>query len=107
LGTDGGRVIGTVADASGKPFAGAQVILAPKGDGRSLSSNYRIVASDDNGAFDLRGIPPGDYQLFAFEDIEDHAWLNSEFMGANMGTEVTIVPNTRGTIQLPLIPEKR
>ena len=107
MGTDGGRVIGTVADASGKPFAGAQVVLAPKGDRRNRPDQYRVSSSDEDGAFDLRGIPPGDYQLFAFEDIEDRAWLNSEFIGANVGTDVTIVPNTRGTIQLPLIPEKR
>jgi hypothetical protein len=107
LGTDGGRVIGTVADASGKPFAGAQVVLAPKGDRRNRPDQFRVSSSDEDGAFDLRGIPPGDYQIFAFEDIEDRAWLNSEFMGATMGTDVTIVPNTRGTIQLPLIPEKR
>jgi hypothetical protein len=107
LGTDGGRVIGTVADASGKPFAGAQVVVVPKGGRRNLPDQYRVSSSDEDGAFDLRGIPPGDYQLFAFEDIEDRAWLNSEFIGTNIGTEVTIVPNTRGTIQLPLIPEKR
>jgi hypothetical protein len=107
LGTDGGRVIGTVADASGKPFAGAQVILAPKWERRNRPDQYRVSSSDEDGAFDLRGIPPGDYQLFAFEDIEDRAWLNSEFIGANVGTDVIIVPNTRGTIQLPLIPEKR
>jgi hypothetical protein len=107
LGTDGGRVIGTVADASGKPFAGAQVVLVPKGGRRNLPDQYRVSSSDEDGAFDLRGIPPGDYQLFAFEDMEDRAWLNSEFIGTNIGTEVTIVPNTRGTIQLPLIPEKR
>jgi hypothetical protein len=107
LGTDGGRVIGTVADASGKPFAGAQVVMAPKGDRRNRPDQYRVSSTDEDGAFDLRGIPPGDYQLFAFEDIEDRAWLNTEFITAFTGTEVTIVPNTRGTIQLPLIPEKR
>jgi hypothetical protein len=109
LGTDGGRIEGTVADAAGKPFAGAQVILAPKGDRRSLSSNYRIAASGEDGKFDLRGIPPGEYQLLALEDVEDRAWLNSEFMGSyqDAGTAVTIVPNARGTITLPLIPEKR
>jgi hypothetical protein len=109
LGTDGGRVIGTVVDAERKPFAGAQVVLVPKGDRRSIASNYRVAGSDEDGNFDLRGIPPGDYQLFAWEDVEDRAWLNSEFVGnyQDVGTAVTIVPNARGTIQLPLIPEKR
>jgi hypothetical protein len=81
--------------------------MAPKGDRRNRPDQYRVSSTDEDGAFDLRGIPPGDYQLFAFEDIEDRAWLNTEFITAFTGTEVTIVPNTRGTIQLPLIPEKR
>jgi Carboxypeptidase regulatory-like domain len=105
LGTDGGHIDGTVADSAGKPFAGAQVVLVPKG----IRSNYRVSNSDEDGMFVLRGIPPGDYQLFAWEDVEDRAWLNSEFMASygDAGTAVTIVPNARGTIQLPLIPEKR
>jgi len=109
LGTDGGRVIGTVADAAGKPFAGAQVVLVPQADRRNLPSNYRVGSSDEEGKFDLRGIPPGEYQFFAFDDIEDLAWLNSEFMGnyRDVGIGVTIVPNARGTIQLPLISAKR
>jgi len=106
LGTDGGHVIGTVADAAGKPFAGSQVVLVPNGDRRSRPDQYRISSSNEDGAFDLRGIPPGEYQLFAFEDIEDRAWLNSEFIGANAGTGVTIVPNVRGSIQLPLITKR-
>jgi len=109
LGTDGGRIDGTVADAAGKPFAGAQVVLVPRGDRRSLTSNYRVANSDEDGRFDLRGIPPGEYQLLALQDVEDRAWLNSEFIGKyqDMGTGVTIVPNARGTIQLPLVSEKR
>lgn len=109
LGTDGGHVIGTVADATGKPFAGAQVVFVPRGDRRNLPSNFRVANSDEDGKFDLPGVPPGDYQLFAWEDVEDRAWLNSEFISSyqDVGTAVTIVPNVRGTITLPLISEKR
>ena len=109
LGTDGGHIDGTVADAAGKPFAGAQVVLVPKGDRRTLSSNYRVSSSDENGKFDLRGIPPGEYQLFAWENVEDRAWLNAEFIAnyQDAATGVMIVANARGTTQLPLIPEKR
>jgi carboxypeptidase family protein len=105
LGTDGGRIEGTVADSAGKPFAGAQVALVPKGNTR----NYRVSSSDEDGKFVLRGIAPGDYLLFAWDDVEDRAWLNSEFMASyqDVGTAVTIVPNARGNIQLNLIPEKR
>jgi hypothetical protein len=105
MGTDGGRIDGTVSDTAGKPFAGAQVVLVPKGN----KLNYRVSSSDEYGMFELRGIPPGEYQLLAWENVEDRAWLNSEFMRnyQDTGTAVTIVPNARGTIQLPLIPDKR
>jgi hypothetical protein len=108
IGADGGRVDGTVADAGGKLFAGAQIVLVPKGERRNRPDQYRVSYSDEDGKFALSGIPPGDYLLFAWENVEDRAWLNSEFVAKyqELGVGATIPANARGSIQLSLIPEK-
>lgn len=109
LGTDGGRIDGAVADSAGKPFAGAQVVLVPNAERRARPDQYRVTSSDEDGKFDLRGIPPGAYQLFAWENVEERAWLNSEFMGKylDLGTAITIAASAHAILQIPLIPEKQ
>ena len=38
------------------------------------------VSSDQNGHFDLKSIPPGDYKVFAWEDVEPGIWQDPEFL---------------------------
>jgi hypothetical protein len=109
LGSDGGHIHGTVVDGDAKPFAGAQVALVPTGSRRDRPDQYRVASSNEEGQFDLRGIPPGEYQLFAWENIEERAWLNADFMRSyvDLGTAITIGEKANGTVQIPLIPDKR
>jgi len=109
LGTDGGRIDGTVTETSGHAFAGAQVALVPNAERRNRPDQYRSVSSDEEGKFEIRGIPPGDYQLFAWENAEEHAWLNPEFMMKyfDIGLPVPITAKSSSTVQVPLIPDER
>jgi hypothetical protein len=68
-----------------------------------------VASSNEEGQFDLRGIPPGEYQLYAWENIEERAWLNADFMRSyvDLGTAITIGEKANGTVQIPLIPDKR
>lgn len=108
IGVDGGRMGGTVADANGQAFAGAQVVLVPNVERRDRPDQYRVSASDEDGRFEIRGIPPGQYQIFAWDNVEENAWRSSEFM-TNYWTATPpfVVPsNGVGTIQVPLIPAR-
>jgi hypothetical protein len=89
---DGGHVHGTVVDADAKAFAGARIALVPTGTRRDRPDQYRTASSNEEGQFDLRGIPPGEYQLFAWENVEENAWLNADFMRRflDMGVSITI-----------------
>ena len=109
LGTDGGRITGTVVDPAGKLFAGAQVVLVPTAERRNRPDQYRAVTSDEEGKFDIRGIPPGEYQLFGWENVEERAWLNPEFIANYRDrSAIFMVPaNAVGTVQVPLISETR
>ncbi len=112
LGSDGGRIDGTVTDISGASahaFAGAQVVLVPGAERRGHPDQYRAVSSDEDGRFEIRGIPAGDYQLFAWENVEERAWLNSEFMMKyfDSGLPVPVAAKSSITVQVPVIPEKK
>jgi 5-hydroxyisourate hydrolase-like protein (transthyretin family) len=64
-----GAISGTVADAQGKPIAGATVYAMPKpADGGPLRpfpmlSGGNFSRVDEAGAYKLHGLPPGDYAV--------------------------------------------
>jgi hypothetical protein len=80
LGLDGAQLTGTTLDESGKPVPRASVVLVPDNARRHRPDQYRVALSEPNGAFALRGIPPGEYKLFAWESIEKNAYLNADFI---------------------------
>jgi hypothetical protein len=63
---NGGEVSGSVRDGNGDPARGATVQLWPaEGEGA------KTVKSDENGVFQFIGLPPGDYRVAAWEDLDD------------------------------------
>ena len=58
---DGATVSGEVRDRSGAPVAGAELRLAPEGDGRRAQK----LTSDPDGWFAFEGVAPGRYALRA------------------------------------------
>jgi protocatechuate 3,4-dioxygenase beta subunit len=63
LSPNAARVTGTVRDAEGKPVPGAAVQICDKDAAIVKSGN-----ADQNGAFDLKGLAPGEYKVFAWAD---------------------------------------
>lgn len=76
----GGRIQGTVSDEDGLPAAGVQVVLVPEPSRRSLHRLYKSVTTDQYGHFDIRGVAPGDYAVFSWEEVESGAWEDPEFL---------------------------
>lgn len=75
LGVGVGEVIGVVQDAKGQPVAGATVTLLPDPLKEEPSGLTRTASSDQNGQFFLSNAAPGDYKLFAWQDVEPLASL--------------------------------
>lgn len=68
-------------DKNQRPVAGAIVALVPQEDGRrNRAMYYRTAVADASGQFTLKGIIPGTYKLFAWDDIEPGAYMDPEFM---------------------------
>jgi hypothetical protein len=106
LGTDGGRLDGIVVDGANQTFAIAQVVLIPDANRRNSPSMFRAVMSGEDGRFTLRGIPPGDYKLFAWQRIEPNAYMNPNYLVGfePLGMPLSILPGSAGTVSVRLIP---
>jgi hypothetical protein len=76
----GARVQGTASDADGLPAAGVWVVLVPDVKHRTQYHLYKSQTTDQYGRFDLRGISPGEYKLFSWEEVELGAWEDPEFL---------------------------
>jgi hypothetical protein len=70
-------VRGTVAGAG----AGVTVVLVPPGAKRRARAEfYRVSLTDQGGKFTLANLPAGEYKLFAWEDVENGAWMDPAFL---------------------------
>jgi Carboxypeptidase regulatory-like domain len=81
VGTRGAVVTGTVTVPPGVArSARARVLLAPYGRYAHVLSFYRIAPSDDSGFFEIKGVTPGRYKLYAFEELEPAAYEDPHFL---------------------------
>jgi hypothetical protein len=80
LSAGAGNIRGTAVDAAGAPFVSASVALIPEPRLRGRPAYYRAATTDGGGSFALRGIPPGEYLLFAWDTLEANAYFNADFV---------------------------
>ena len=102
LDTDGGTLAGTVVDAQGTAVADAVVAAAPAGAIRDWSDLVRSATSGADGMFELRDLAPGDYQVFAWVDVEPGAALDPDFRKSfeKQAKPIRIAPGQREKIQI-------
>jgi hypothetical protein len=67
-------VDGVVTDPQRRPVAGIQAVLVP--DRRTRTDLFKRAVSDRNGRFNISGVAPGGYRLFAFANLEDYAYFD-------------------------------
>lgn len=106
FGHSGAQIDGLVLDAEKLAISGAQVVLVPDGDLRTRTDFYRTTTTDQMGRFQLGGVPPGAYKLFAWGDIEPGAYMDPEFLGPfeSRAKQLTIQDLRRYDAELTLIP---
>jgi hypothetical protein len=73
-----GDVTGVVQNSHGEPAAKVQVTAVPASGSLRRDMN-KLVTTDAAGNFTLKGLPPGDYKLFAWEEVETNAWMDREY----------------------------
>jgi len=89
-----------------EPVADAVVVAVPEARFRSHPDRYRKVLTDQSGHFTLRGLPPGDYTLFAWESVDGEAYYNAEFLRGceGQGKALHVNEADRARVQLKTIP---
>jgi uncharacterized GH25 family protein len=79
LGADVGEVEGTVQNAKGDPVVRARVNVIADGDHSNRTDLNHFTFTNEKGEFRLRSVPPGDYKVFAWEDVPVGAPQDPEF----------------------------
>lgn len=106
LGADVGELMGVVTNSKGDFVPRARVDAIPDGDHSKRPDFNRSTFSDEKGQFKITDLPPGQYQLFAWENVPDGAPQDPEFRKpfGNQAVAVTIAPSARVNLNVSAIP---
>ena len=106
---DGGSLEGVTVNEKSEPLSSATVALVPDITSRNASYLYRSGTSDESGRFEIKGIAPGSYKVFAWASVPKDAWQDPEFLRniEGYGTSVTFTDGSRQQARITAIPEGR
>jgi Carboxypeptidase regulatory-like domain len=99
---NGGEITGIVRGNSSQMLPGMTVVLVP--DKRERHDLYKFAATDPYGRFMLRGIPPGGYTIYVWEDIERNSWFDPTVMRIYEGGGIPVVIGQSSSVNLELKP---
>jgi hypothetical protein len=105
VGANGGSVRGAVVNGGRDPVPNATVVAVPDASDRHRADRYKSVSSDVSGRFQIQGLAPGSYTLFAWEDIDQGAWQDPDFLRPyeSRGASVRVHDGSDETVQLTVI----
>ncbi|MGO9591489.1 MAG: collagen binding domain-containing protein [Candidatus Acidiferrales bacterium] len=101
-----GAVDGTVVREDGLPAVGATVMLFPDRPRRASRPDYRTGSTDQYGRFLVKGVPPGNYHAFAWQDFDYDRYTDPEFLKSleQKAQAFSIAEREKKTLQLALLP---
>jgi hypothetical protein len=105
LSMESAQIDGTVTYADGKPAGNVQAILVPERI-RNRQDLYKTATTSQDGRFDMRGIAPGDYRLFAWEDLEPFAYFDPDVLRQYeaQGQRIRVEESSKVAVETNLIP---
>jgi hypothetical protein len=82
------------------------IVAVPEARFRSRPDRYRKAVADQSGRFTLRGLPPGNYTLFAWESVDGEAYYSPDFLKSyeGQGKTLSVAEGERKSVQLRAIP---
>jgi sarcosine oxidase gamma subunit len=78
LANDSGAISGRVERSNNQAVANARVTVVPASNSprRDL---YKSATTGADGSFIISGLPPGNYKVYAWEEVEQNAWMDPDF----------------------------
>jgi beta-lactamase regulating signal transducer with metallopeptidase domain len=96
-------VEGTVKDGQGKALANATVVVIPPPDRRQNRALYRTATTDATGSFAIRSLAPGNYKVFAWQNVTNGAYYNPRFMEKYEDRGQPVNLDSRATLKSALV----
>ena len=86
--------------------ANATVVAVPEEKYRKLPDRFVTGSTDQHGRFTIRGVAPGSYTLYAWQDLEDGVWRDADFLKSQEanGTAVKVEEGSHQAVELKLSP---
>jgi protocatechuate 3,4-dioxygenase beta subunit len=107
LSPNAGQVTGTVLDpTTQKAAAAVMAVLVPQEkERRDREAFYQTAMTDVSGHFTLISVVPGEYRVYAWENVEYSAWMDPDFMKPleSRGEAVSVSEGGRQAVQVNLI----
>jgi hypothetical protein len=88
------------------PVANATVVAVPEEKYRKLPDRFGTGSTDQRGRFTIRGLAPGSYTLYSWQDLEEGVWRDADFLKSQEanGTAVKVEEGSNQQIELKLSP---
>jgi len=90
------QIEGSVLDDRGQPIPGIQAVLVPDRN-RDHAELFKAATTDQTGRYSMKGIPPGDYRLFAWEALENFGYFDPDLLrkSESQGKALHITESTK------------
>jgi hypothetical protein len=96
--TNGGAVSGTLVGTNQQPVGATAVVLIPPANRRGNLALYKTALTNTQGVFTIRGVAPGQYKLFAWDNISALAHENPDFVKRYENRGVTVTAEAGVTV---------
>jgi protocatechuate 3,4-dioxygenase beta subunit len=111
MSTKGATLEGTVVEKekdvdNNHLVANATVVAVPEEKYQKIPDRFGSGSTDQHGVFTIRGLPPGNYTLYAWQDVEESEWRDPDFLRSqeSNGTAVKVDEGTDQKLELNVSP---
>lgn len=86
------------------PVANATIVAVPEENYRTLYDRFGVGESDQHGHFLIRGLAPGSYTLYAWQDVDETVYHDADFLKSQEanGTSIKVEEGSHQTVDLKL-----